>query len=171
MEHWGINGKEQWWAHSIMLPDDFLMPPAGWMVLFGFHDDRNQGGQGNVSIFADSNGMSFKGHAGPEIPFDARGNAMSYGGNIVAAVVRRVWFEFVYHVRWSWGRDGFFDAWINGKRKLSHQGPTLYDGYGVYLKLANYHSAFDKPTSVLHRRIVRGSTMRSVTDTTLEGLS
>ena len=55
----------------------------------------------------------------------------------VGPVVKDQWYDFVYHVKWSSGTDGYFQAWVNGVLKLDHRGPTLYQGYGVYLKLAN----------------------------------
>ena len=36
--------------------------------------------------------------------------------------------------------------------------PTLYAGQGYYLKLANYHTPHGQATSVIHSRIVRGTT-------------
>ena len=59
----------------------------------------------------------------------------------------------------------------NGVLKLDHRGPTLYAGQGVYLKLANYHSAFGSPSSVIHDRIIRGTTWRDVSLTPLQGVS
>jgi hypothetical protein len=83
-----------------------------------------------------------------------------------------VWYDFVYHVRWSSGPDGFFDAWVNGARVLSHQGATLYVGQGVYLKLANYHLpvcdpfpaciGMHKASSVIHDRVLMGPTAASI---------
>jgi hypothetical protein len=73
----------------------------------------------------------------------------------IGPVVRNQWYNFVYHVKWSSGPDGFFDAWVNGVQKMSYRGPTLYPGQGVYLKLANYHTAFGQPSSVVHARVIR----------------
>jgi hypothetical protein len=73
-----------------------------------------------------------------------------------------VWYDFVYHVKWSPGNDGFFYAWVNGVQKLAYTGPTLYVNQGCYLKLANYHSAFGQATSVIHDRILRGKSRESV---------
>jgi hypothetical protein len=61
----------------------------------------------------------------------------------------------VYHVKWSSGSDGFFNAWVNGEQKLAYSGPTLYEGQGCYFKLANYHQAFGQPSSVIHDRVIR----------------
>jgi endoglucanase len=51
---------------------------------------------------------------------------------------------------------------VNGVQKLAHRGPTLYRGQGCYLKLSNLHSAYGKASSVVHDRVVRGTTRDSV---------
>jgi hypothetical protein len=64
--------------------------------------------------------------------------------------------------------DGFFIAWVNGRKKLDHRGPTLYAGMSCYLKLANYHRPDPAAArSVIHDRIVRGTTAESVSLTPL----
>lgn len=167
----GYEGREHWWAHSVLFPDDYVSPPAGsWGTVFDFHDTRNQGGQANFHIFAGSDGLlKFRGHGGPTVVTDSAGNEFSYGADI-GPVVKNVWYDFVYHVKWSSGSDGFFQAWVNGELKLDHRGPTLYNGYGVFLKLANYHSAFGQSSSVIHDRVVRGSTALSVSPGPLQGV-
>lgn len=167
-------GDEGWWAHSVLFPDAYAVPPpGGWATVFDFHDlpaptDTRQGGQANFHIFITSIGeLTLRGHGGPEIVYDSVGNQYSFGA-LIDKLVRNVWYDFVYHIRWSSSGDGFFDAWLNGKRKLQHKGPTLYTGCGAYLKLANYHSAFGRASSVIHDRIVRGPTANSVSLTPLE---
>ena len=76
----------------------------------------------------------------------------------IGPVVRNVWYNFVYHVKWTSGSDGFMDAWVNGVQMMAYRGPTLYAGQGVYLKLANYHTAFGQASSVLHARVIRSET-------------
>ena len=167
----GYEGTESWWAHSVLFPSDYVIPPSGaWNVIFNFHDTRNQGGQANFQLFAGSGGLTFRGHGGPNIVYDgAVGNQYSYGANI-GPIVKNVWYDFVYHVKWSSGSDGYIQAWVNGVLKLDHRGPTLYSGYGVFLKLANYHSAFGQSTSVIHDRVIRGSTALSVSPGPLAGV-
>src|SRR6267378_2124037 len=46
----------------------------------------------------------------------------------IGPIVRNRWYDFVYHVRWSSGSDGWFDAWVNGEPILHYRGPTLYAG-------------------------------------------
>jgi polysaccharide lyase-like protein len=85
-------------------------------------------------------------------------------------ISRNVWYDMVYHVKWSEGSDGFMQAWMNGKKVLDYSGPTLYYGISCYLKLADYHDANGQASSVIHDRIVRGSTAAAVSLTPLEGV-
>jgi hypothetical protein len=97
----------------------------------------------------------------------------------IGVPARNTWYDFVYHVRWSSGSDGFFDAWVNGVRKLSHRGPTLYAGQGAYFKLANYHTPLcdpypacvgsGPPSSVIYDRVVLGRTPQEVSRGPLQG--
>jgi hypothetical protein len=156
-------GREAWWAHSVMFPNEYVAPPPkGWGVVFDFHHS-GKSGQANFHVDAIHDGLRLRGYGGPVID----------GGHYEAElgpVQRNVWYDFVYHVRWSSGPDGWFRAWVNGVKKLDHRGPTLYAGQGCYLKLANYHSAFGQPSVVIHDRVMRGSTPESVSLTPLEGV-
>jgi hypothetical protein len=87
----------------------------------------------------------------------------------IGPIVRNQWYDMVYHVKWSSGSDGFFYAWVNGVQKLAHRGPTLYSGMGCYLKLANYHSP-TAASSIIHDRVIRGSSASAVALTPLQGV-
>jgi hypothetical protein len=172
----GYEGREQWWAHSFYLPSDFVIP--GWhnYVFFDFHNTSTGGGQANFHVLNRNGVLTFQGYGGvtqgndPVNPFSAP----------IGPIQKNVWYDFVYHVKWSSGSDGYFDAWVNGVKKLSHRGPTLYAGQGVYLKLANYHVPVcdpypacigtHAPSSVIHDRIVRGTTPLAVSSGPLEGV-
>src|SRR5258708_5102619 len=165
-------GQEQWWAHSMLFPDDYVDPPQStastwnWAVVVDFNQTA---GAGPVTFEVDAmsttalapdrpTGLAFRGAGGDP------SNPTTYGAAI-GPVVRNVWYDFVYHVKWSSGSDGFFYAWVNGVQKLAYTGPTLYVNQGCYLKLANYHSAFGKASSVIHDRVLVGSTAAAVTVT------
>ena len=177
----GYEGREHWWAHSILFPTDYVSPPESaeipnpWHagVVFDFHNTTSGDWQANFHVTAmpDTSlhpdrptGLNFLGHGGVNSG-DGRFTAP------IGPVARNVWYDFVYHVKWSSGSDGFIKAWVNGVLKLDHRGPTLYAGQGVYLKLANYHSAFGSPSSVIHDRIIRGTTWRDVSLTPLQGVN
>jgi hypothetical protein len=162
----GYEGREHWWAHSILFPNDYVDPPEStgltwnWGAVGGFHNTTNGGGQGNLTLMAmpataiDSGrptGLSF------QIAYGVQSSPTTVRYPI-GPVVRNQWYNFVYHVKWTSGSDGYFDAWVNGVQMMAYRGPTLYPGQGVYLKLANYHTPFGQPSSVIHARVVRSNT-------------
>ena len=161
----GYEGKTHWWAHSVRFPDDYIDPPisvATWNfgLVADFHNTTNGTGQANFQV------QSMPAAAtSPDRP-TGLGFKIAYGNQTspteeyfpIGPVVRNVWYNFVYHVKWTSGTDGFFDAWVNGVQMMAYRGPTLYAGQGVYLKLANYHTAFGQPSSVIHARVIRSNT-------------
>lgn len=161
----GYEGKTHWWAHSVRFPDDYIDPPISvttWNggVVADFHNTTNGAGQANFQVQAmpaaaispdRPTGLSF------QIAYGVQDSPTTENFPI-GPVVRNVWYNFVYHVKWSSGSDGYVDAWVNGVQMLAYRGPTLYAGQGVYLKLANYHSAFGQASSVIHARVVRSDT-------------
>lgn len=170
----GYEGREAWWAHSILLPDDFAMPTWQMYVLFDFHNTTNGAGQANFHVDFDPSGnMRFRGYGG------ATNSGGQYGA-VIGKPEKNVWYDFVYHVKWSSASNGIMEAWVNGKKILTYSGATLYAGQGVYLKLANYHTPVcdpypacigtHPPSSVIHDRIVRGPTALSVAPGPLEGV-
>ena len=174
----GYEGHEAWWALSVRFPDDFVFPTWQRYALSGFHH-TGPTGQGNFTLGfergardTDPGILGFQGYGGSQ----DSGHFTAQAG----PVAKNVWYDFVYHVRWSSGNDGFFQVWMNGQLKLDHRGPTMYAGQGVYFKLANYHTPLcdpypacigtDPPSSVIYDRIVRGPTARSVSAGPLEGV-
>lgn len=157
-------GREAWWAHSVLFPDDYVVPPYGGGVVMDFHHKHNRG-QANFHVDAMPHpvGLRLRGYGGPVID---RGEFK----RTLGPVRRNTWYDFVYHVRWSSESDGYLHAWMNGRKVLSHRGPTLYRGFPCYLKLANYHSPFGQPSSVIHSRIIRGTKAEDVALGPLEGV-
>jgi hypothetical protein len=157
-------GREAWWAHSVYFPDDFVIAPRpGGTAVMDFHHAEG-GANANFHFNSHEGGLRFHGFAG-NIK-----NPIEYKVEL-PQLKRNVWYDLVYHVRWSSGSDGFMEAWINGRKALSHRGPTLYRGMGCYLKLANYHSPYGQPSSVIHDRVVRGTSASAVSLTPLEGVN
>jgi len=149
----GSEGQEQWWAHSILFPSDFVVSGGWGQVVFDFHNTSPGPGQANLELDVGPDGMmGFSGYGGA-VPYPTW-RAPDYSAP-VGPVVKNVWYDFVYHVKWSSNSDGFFYAWVNGVKKLSYTGPTLYAGQGCYLKLANYHTPTGLASSVIHSRITR----------------
>lgn len=165
-----LEGEEQWWSLSILFPDDFSHPTWQNYIVADFHHHYPTG-QANFHVLfkrqADSTQpgiLTFRGHGGPVID----------GGMYEAPIgfiQKNHWYDFIYHVRWS-ATNGFFDAWVDGKRKLTHGGPTLYQGIGTVLKLANYHYPVcdpspacigtHPPSSVIHGPPTQATTIEAL---------
>ncbi len=183
-------GEEHWWAHSILFPDDFAVPTWQMYVVSDFHQTSNTG-QANFQINFQAQpdttlpgNLIFRGFGGTQ-------DSGFYTATIApgGTISKNVWYDFVYHVRWSSGQDGYFDAWVRKgdapiyARVLAHRGPTLYVNQGAYLKLANYHTpvcdpypackdqtpSLSPPTSVMHDRVIRGTAWQDVSLAPLEG--
>lgn len=169
----GYEGRDEWWEHEIVFPSDYVDPPPSpasanpwnWGLVANFHNTLPGAWQANFQVEAmpvtgsdagRPTGLTFKMAWGTQAtPTEKRYPA--------GPIVRNVPYMLRYHVRWSSGTDGFFDAWVNGVQKMDYKGPTLYPGQGVYLKLARYGSPTGKPCAVLHGPVVRGRTEASVT--------
>lgn len=154
-------GQEEWWAHSLMFPSDYVVPTGdgNWGVVFDFHH-TGQTGQANFQIFSTPTGLEFGIAGGPTVidsVSDPAFNVVSIG-----PVTPGVWYDFMYHVKWSSGSDGFFQAWLNGQQVMNFSGPTLYAGQSCYLKVANYHTPTGAPVSIVHNRIVRATAQADV---------
>jgi hypothetical protein len=183
----GYEGREHWWAHSVLFPDDYVNPPMGirgawhWGAVFGWHHTGSTG-QGNFSLFAFPDraispdrptGLVFRICGGMTVIRDALGCQLTRVGK----VARNVWYDFVYQVKWSSDADGYINAWMRvgdeklARRVLSYRGPTLYAGMGAYLKAANYHSPHGLPSAIIHSRIIRGTSPEAVALVPLQGVS
>jgi len=162
-------GQDEWWAHSVYFPSDYSYTRG---VLLDFHAAVSGDTQANFGLrTTDADGLRITVFGGPVMnggrydqyltdPYGAT------GGN----VTRNRWYDFVYHIKWSSGSDGIADAWLNGKKVMTYRGATLYTGIGCYLKLANYHVANGQASSIVHDRVVRGTSAAAVALTPLEGV-
>jgi len=156
-------GQEEWWADSVMFPPSYVMPPqsAGWNwgVVFDFHHTGSTG-QPNFEVASVPTGLELNVAGGASIvnlPTDPGYHSVALG-----PVTPNVWYNFMYHIKWSSGSDGLFQAWINGQQVMNYSGPNLYVGETCYLKLANYHTPLGVTESVIHSRVVRGTSQAAV---------
>lgn len=151
-------GQEEWWAVSVLFPDEYVVPQGS--AVMDFHHNAS-GGQANFHITSGERGLEIRGFYG-----DVK-NPSEYRA-VLGGAERNVWYDFVYHVKWSSESDGFMTVWMNSKKMLSHSGPTLYPGISCYLKLANYHSPLSTSSSLIFDRVIRGTSASAVALTPLE---
>ena len=157
-------GQDEWWAHSLMFPPGYVPPPVAsvwnWGALFDFHNSAAGGGQPNFMVYAAPTGLELHMAGGPNtvnLPSDP-----GYYSIAIGPITKNVWYDFVYHVKWSSGSDGLFQAWLNGRQVMNYSGPNLYVGQSCYLKIANYHTELGLPVSVVHSRVVLAHTQADV---------
>src|SRR6266705_1125740 len=157
-------GQDEWWAHSLMFPPGYVPPPVAsvwnWGALFDFHNSSPGGGQPNFMVYATPTGLELHMAGGANtvnLPSDP-----GYYSIAIGPITKNVWYDFVYHVKWSSGSDGLFQAWLNGKQVMNYSGPNLYVGQSCYLKIANYHTALGVPVSVVQSRVVMAHTQADV---------
>ena len=165
-------GREWWFSHGVWFPDDYVDQPQSpmnaqpwyWGSCMNWHDDADDGGsQGPLQLMMmprtavspdRPTGLTFEVYAGV--------GGMRLARLPIAPIERNMWYDFVYHIKWTATSTGFADGWVNGRQFMAHKGPTLHAGHGAYLKLANYHTAHGKPSAVLQGAIKRGTTEESV---------
>jgi len=157
-------GQQEWWAHSLMFPSGYVIPLlqsliSNWGVVFDFHN-TGATGQANFQVVSLPTGLELWVAGGPKVVNSPRDP--DFYRLPIGAVQFDVWYDFVYHVLWSSGSDGYLQAWLDGKQVMSYSGPTLYVGQSCYLKLADYHTALGLPVSVIHSRVMRGATQADV---------
>ncbi|TLZ07201.1 MAG: hypothetical protein E6K28_11710, partial [Gammaproteobacteria bacterium] len=118
-------GQDEWWAHSLMFPPGYVPPPVAsvwnWGALFDFHNSSPGGGQPNFMVYATPTGLELHMAGGANtvnLPSDP-----GYYSIAIGPITKNVWYDFVYHVKWSSGSDGLFQAWLNGKQVMNYSGP------------------------------------------------
>jgi Polysaccharide lyase len=148
----GLEGLESWWTWSVLFPSDFTSPGGDWNYFTQFHHTGTIG-QSNIA-FVVSNGSSLRLIVNSVSPTRPHQRLFSLG-----RLVRGVWTDFVFHVKWSADpHEGFVEVWVDGANvvPLMHLA-TLYAGQEVYVKQGYYRAAFDQASVVYidgTRRIV-----------------
>src|SRR5438105_1957374 len=156
-------GEEEWLAHSLMFPPGYVPPRVAavwnWGALFDFHNSAAGGGQPNFMVYATPTGLEL--HMAGGANTVNRPTDPGYYSIAIGPIVKNVWYDFVYHVKWSSGSDGLFQAWLNGRQVMNYSGPNLYVGQSCYLKLANYHTPLAVPNVVGQTQAAAASAITS----------
>jgi len=147
-------GVESWWGWSAYFPRGF---EAGrWTAFAEWQDHPTAISEANVlfQVKRDSLLLFVRGGLRPAEPL------VWYLGPLE----RDHWYDFVLHVRWSAGDEGFVELWQDGKRVVRKTAaPTLYPGNRLnYLSVGNDRRS-DRSTSTLYiDEVSRGTTREDV---------
>jgi hypothetical protein len=147
-------GKEYWYGFSIFLPDDYL-PDHIWEIVAQWHGvpDLNEGENWRNPVMALS---TTAGRWSWVSRWDAKRNTFAggkrrYGGQHdydLGPYKRNVWTDWVVHVKWSFGPDGFLQVWKDGEKVIDQPGPnTFNDAKGPFFKMGLYKGWQDPDTA------------------------
>jgi Polysaccharide lyase len=144
-------GKVSWWKWSTRFPRGFTPARNDWNVFTQWHH-LGRCGQPPVSFVVDGYRKPFrlrlKVNSGRLAGCDGGTTRRTYS---LGRLRRAKWLTFVLHVRWSPTRRGFVEVWRNGRKVLGKKRiPTLYRGYGVYVKQGFYRSSAGWTATVIH---------------------
>ncbi len=127
--------------------------PTTWQVFVQWHHTGNSGS--------------------PPVEFSIENNEIQLGTNtngetIVwrTPLVRSVWHDFVFHVKWSPnGSVGFVELWYDGQLVLPKRYiATSYAGMTTYLKMGLYRNDTISPDGIVyHDNFIMGTTQADVT--------
>ena len=148
-------GEEQWWAWSTMFASDFSAANSTWNAITQWHNSGTAGG--TLGFVVVRNELRFQSFGGtPSSP--------TFRSCKVADRTNGVWYDFVFHVKWSSSASvGFVEVWVNGNKVVELAGtPTLYNGQGVYLKQGYYRAAQPNVAVIYHDGMRQGTSYADV---------
>jgi hypothetical protein len=106
----------------------------------------------------------------PPVEFDVYGEDISLDVNLQtvwhAPLVRGVWHDFVFHVKWSPDEnEGFIELWYDGELAIAKRGAaTQFSGMTQYLKQGLYRNdTITQDGIVFHDGFTIGETLADVT--------
>lgn len=144
-------GSEYWYGWSTMFAEDFPSEKT-WQLFTQWHH-RGPSGSPPVEFLVNGEEMRMRvGGSGGEIPWRA-------------PLVRGVWHDFVFHVKWSPDpNEGFVELFHNGELVLPRTpAATQFPGETNYLKLGLYRNDTVEPDGVVfHDRFIMGTTLEDV---------
>lgn len=159
------NGTSQWWAHELILPEDFQLPHGESTNVFDFHNTGDSLSASMAINFGNFNQPDWTwGNLQLQRVWGTNPMKPTILSHVLGNPKRNIPYRFLYQVRWSDKSDGYFRAWLNGELVVTDGGPTLFPGQGVYLKLAcyRYPTNPNAACSVIHRSVRLGTSRNSV---------
>lgn len=166
----GRQGGEIWYGWSLLIPEGYADPPGDQFQILGQWHHRPVAMKPGerprmigapplmLHLVADRgrNVLMLIGQASPKAPPRTLG---------AQAVRRGAWIDLVFHIKWSTGKDGFVEAWLNSRpfTKGKMFGPTLYSPVNNYLRLGLYRGKGVRTTnSVYYDEVRLGSSYEAV---------
>jgi hypothetical protein len=68
-----------------------------------------------------------------------------------------VWHDWIFHVKWHYGNQGFVEAWLDDTQVIDYQGPIGYnDLLGSWFKWGIYRDDHPVTQAIYHDEYRRG---------------
>ena len=135
-------GKEYWYGFSIFLPSPYPADRdieeilAQWHATPDANDDNNN--PPLALYLLDGRWRMWTKWNSSQPTIKSRNGSSSF--DLGAQEVDK-WTDWVVHVKWSYGSDGFLQVWRNGNKVVDRTGPNAYnDQIGPYFKMGIYKS-------------------------------
>lgn len=170
----GGQGGEMWYAWSLLVPEDYADPPGAHFQVVGqwHHRPARAALPGQTGPVARGLGLPpLILHLSPKggrhvLTLIGRGSPNVDGRRLGTQPIRRgAWLDLLFHIRWSTGRDGFVEAWLDGRPFTPGKmyGPTLYSPVSNYLRLGLYRGkGFTTTNSVYYDEVRIGGYRQAV---------
>jgi MYXO-CTERM domain-containing protein len=146
-------GSEYYYRWKVMFAPDFPSVDT-WQLFTQWHHDGCCGSP-PVEFYVRGEEIRLSLPGTSEVPWRTK-------------LVRGVWHEFIFHVKWSADpKVGFVELWHDGKLVLPKRGAmTMYSGQRNYLKLGLYRNDSVQPVGVVyHDGFVQATTLADVLPT------
>ncbi len=172
-------GREVWYRWSFLIPKDFVdveWKPKLWQCIGQWHDqpdaargetwDDFPAHSPSIAVYYTSK------NGAPAIEIWNGIYAKNEIQQVVASapIVKGVWQDITFHIRWSQGGDGFVEPFLNGAPLIAPNGtehracgPNMWNGASHYLKIGLYRSSeITETNSVYFDEVRSGPTRDSV---------
>lgn len=128
--------SDSYWAWSTFFPTSFISDhSAGFQMFAQWHSASNTSYSG-LSFQVDRERLVVRYDGGTPA------NDHSWRSADLGPLLRGAWQDFIVHIRWGSGVDGYLDIWRNGKAVAWHaSGANIATGQGTYAKLGFYRPA------------------------------
>jgi hypothetical protein len=135
------------YSFSIFIPNDFPIVPTR-LVLAQWKQKENKG---SVVI----NPLVALRYVRGELSITIQNDRKKTTVYKTKKDIKGKWLDFVFHIRFDRGKDGFVKAWLNGDEILNFKGTTAYsEEYGYendgrfYFKMGLYRDCMDEPMTM-----------------------
>ena len=148
--HFNLRGREAWYGFSVLVPKNFPIVDTRLVISSCKQSDvsrpltaqRFRNGRHTLTVESQGGKREFR---LPELPLGQ-------------------WVDFVCRARYSPGKDGVFQLWMNGRQVASYSGPLADENAknAFYHKIGLYRDRMKKPMTIYFDNYAMGESYEAV---------